>query len=379
MAGRRGNHEGSIYQRSADRRWLGVALVGYDQFGKPIRKSVTAKTRNEVVQKLKGLRQRIDEGQPALESNMRVYELFERWYEDVLRHQVAPSAMNNYRSVATHHVLPTLGNKKVTDLTVTDIDRLLSEKTDLGLSSSSVRRIRAVLSQCLDQGIRWGAVNRNVASLTRTPKTVRTEGRTLTPDQAKHLINTLKGHRHEALYGLMLVTGIRRGEALGLMWTDLDFTSGVLRIRRQLKREGGALVTSDTKSARSRRSINLPAPMLAGLLAHSERQQEEQCAAGRSWIDSGFMFTSLVGSPIEPRNLHREFKKVCERAELGNWHLHELRHSAASLMLAQGIQIQVVSRVLGHASIRMTADVYGHILDPDREAAADVTGAMLWG
>jgi integrase len=378
VAGRRGNHEGSIYQRSADKRWLGVALVGYDQFGKPVRKSVTAKTRNEVVQKLKGLRQRIDEGQLTFDSSIRVSELFERWCEDVLRHQVAPSAMSNYRSVMIHHVLPTLGHKRVTDLTVTDVDRLISEKTDLGLSTSTVRRIRAVLSQCLDQGIRWGAVNRNVARLSRTPKALRSEGRTLTPEQAKHLINSLKGHRHEALYGLMLVTGIRRGEALGLKWTDLDVTSGVLRIRRQLKREEGALVTSDTKTSRSRRSINLPAPMVAGLLAHSERQRAEQRAAGPSWTDSGFMFTSLVGTPIEPRNLHREFKQVCERAELGNWHLHELRHSAASLMLAQGIKIQVVSQVLGHASIRMTADVYGHILDPDREEAAEVMRAVLW-
>ncbi len=177
----------------------------------------------------------------------------------------------------------------------------------------------------------------------------------------------------------MLVTGIRRGEALGLMWSDLDTSSSVIRIRRQLKREAGALVTSDTKTQRSRRSINLPAQIMRCLAVHFDRQERERHAAGTSWrTDSGFIFTTKVGTPFEPRNLNRDFKKVCLRAGLGDWHPHELRHSAASLMLARGIKIQVVSQVLGHSSIRMTADVYGHILNPDREEAANVMGALLW-
>ena len=378
MAGRRGNHEGSIYQRASDQRWMGVALLGYDQLGKPIRKSVTAKTHNEVVKKLKQLRRQIDDGLPAPDSSLKVTQLFERWFEDVLRHQVALSAYSNYRTIAVKHIMPTLGNKKLADLKVTDVDRLLSKKTDSGLSTSTVRRIRAVLAQCLDQGIRWGVVSNNVASLSRAPKMVRKEGRTLTPEQAKHLMSCLRGRRNEALYALMLSTGIRRGEALGLMWKDLDKESGVLRVSRQLKIEDGVLITSDTKTARSRRSLNLPAPMLASLLAHEKRQQAEKQALGRAWTNSGYIFASSVGTPIDPHNLYREFQKICNDAGLGDWHPHELRHSAASLMLSQGVKIQVVSQVLGHASIRMTADVYGHILDPDREEAASAMGAILW-
>jgi len=97
------------------------------------------------------------------------------------------------------------------------------------------------------------------------------------------------------------------------------------------------------------------------------------------WIDSEFIFATSFGTPIDPRNLYREFQRIVRQAGLGDWHPHELRHSAASLMLAQGVKIQVVSEVLGHSSIRMTADVYGHILNPDREAAAEVMGEMLWG
>ena len=378
MGGRRRNSEGSIYQRAADRRWIGVVSVGCNPSGKPIRKYVSAMTRNEVVHKLEQLRRQFDEGQPVLGSAPKVGDLFARWSQDVLRHRVAPSAADNYKSVALNHILPTLGHKKVTDLSVADVDRLISDKTDLGYSKSTVRRIRAVLSQCLDQGVRWGVLDRNVASLSRSPKTIRSEGRTLTPEQAKQFIESLRGHRNEALYSLMLVTGIRRGEALGLMWSDLDTSSSVIRIRRQLKREAGALVTSDTKTQRSRRSINLPAQIMRCLAVHFDRQERERHAAGTSWTDSGFIFTTKVGTPFEPRNLNRDFKKVCLRAGLGDWHPHELRHSAASLMLARGIKIQVVSQVLGHSSIRMTADVYGHILNPDREEAANVMGALLW-
>jgi len=251
MTSRRGNHEGSIYRRASDQRWVGQLLLGYDGLGRPIRRFVTAKTRSEVAQKLKQLRRQFDDGLTVPDAGLKLEALFERWFEDVLRHQVAPSTFSNYRAVTVKHIVPALGKKKISALMVTDVDRLLSSKIDSGLSTSTVRRIRAVLSQCLDQGIRWGVVSRNVASHSRAPRETRKEGRTLSPEQAKQFLAYLKGHRNEALYAVMLSTGLRRGEALGLMWKDLDRDSGVLQIRRQLKREGGTLVTADTKTDRA--------------------------------------------------------------------------------------------------------------------------------
>jgi len=378
MTSRRGNNEGSIYQRSSDGRWLGVALVGYEASGRPIRKTVSATNRQAVVQKLKKLQRQVDEGQPAPDTLITVGQLLERWYEDILRHQVAPSAAENYHSISTNHILPTLGRKKLADLMPADVDRLLSKKLDSGLSTSTVRRIRSVLAQAIDQGIRWGIINRNVASLARPPRVVRSEGRTLTPEQARRFLHVLEGHRHEALYSLMLSTGLRRGEVLGLMWKDFDAKSSVLKIHRQLKREGGSLITADTKTARSRRSVNLPGRMVTLLASQKQILAEDKAYYGSAWINSGIIFTTRLGTPIDPRNLLREFKGLCAQAGLGNWHLHELRHSSASLMLASGVKLQVVSEVLGHSSIRMTADVYGHILDPDREVAASVMNTVLW-
>ncbi len=311
MTPRRSNHEGSIYQRKSDGLWMGVAHVGYDASGKPLRRYVSSKKRPEVVRQLKELRRRIDDGHLLKEDAVIVSELFDRWFNDVMRHQIAPSTFSNYQTVVRMHVLPVLGSKKLVELTFSDVDKLLSFKTDGGLPPSTVRRIRAVLAQCLDQAIRWELVHRNVATLSRSPKMNRREGRTLTPEQARHLLETLQGHHNEALYALMLSTGLRRGEALGLRWNDFDRTTGVLRVSRQLKREGSRLVTTDTKTSLSRRAVNLPEPMLETLLQHEARQGAQKESLGETWVESGYIFTSIIGTPIDPRNLYREFQKIC--------------------------------------------------------------------
>ena len=350
MATQRGNGEGSIYQRASDGRWLGAVTIGLYSNGRPKRKVVSAKTRAEVVRKLRKLQQQLDDGFPAPSAGLTVAQLLDQWFEDVLRHQVSPNTASNYRSMAELHIKPTLGRKKIANLTTADVDRLLSNKTDSGLSVSTVGRIRNVLSQSLDQGIRWGSVHRNVASLSRSPKGVRAEGRTLSPQQARTLLNAMRGHRNEVLYALMLSTGLRRGEALGLQWRDFEEDVGVLLVRRQLTREDGVLFNKDTKTAKSRRAINLPAPLISRLKSHRAVQNEMRLSMGRAWTNSGHIFTTSNGTPIDPRNISREFREICRDAGIGDWHPHELRHSAASLMLAQGVKLQVVSEVLVSAA-----------------------------
>jgi integrase len=328
---------------------------------------------------MKMLQRSLEDGLGAPDQRMTVEQLLQFWYDVVLSRQVSPSAAENYRSVTLHHILPTIGSRKVVELTAFDVDRLLQLKTASGLSSSTTARIRFVLAQGIDQGVRWGIVHRNVARLARAPRSVRREGRSLTPAQVQLLLSELTGNRHEALYVLILSTGLRRGEALGLKWEDFDLEAGVMRVKRQLKREGGVLVTSDTKTLSSRRSVNLPDRATSLLQTLREHQNFERELAGSTWIDSGYVFTTPHGAPLDPRNLLKEFKEICRKAGLGDWHIHELRHSAASLMLQQGVKIQVVSEILGHSSIKTTVDVYGHVLDPDRQHAARAMDSLLWG
>jgi integrase len=377
MASKRGNGEGSVYMRG-DGRWYGAITLGVNARGRPNRKTVSAKTRTEVVKKLNLIQRQVDDGLPFPDTALTVKQLLDRWFEDILKRTVTLSTSSNYRSIAVHHLIPNLGSRRLNDLTVAEVDRLWARKLEEGMSTSSVRRMRYVLSQAISQAIRWGVVNRNVAQLSRAPRIVRQEGRTLTPEQARMFLASLKGNRLEMLFTLMLVTGLRRGEALGLQWKDFDEDKGVLLVRRQLKREGGRIVVSDTKTSKSRRAVNLPSQLLELLQFHRLRQSEDRDIAGHAWVRTDFIFTTAYGTPFDPRNMLRDFKRACLDAGLGAWHLHELRHSAASLMLAKGVKLQVVSEVLGHSSIRMTADVYGHILEPDRQAAADAMGEALW-
>jgi integrase len=377
MATRRIKGEGSVYQR-ADGRWIGAATVGYTESGRQKRKTVSDSSAQGARKKLKGVMSLLDEGLPPPDDKVSVAQLLERWLNDALRHQVAPSAFNNYEWAVRIHIAPDIGNKKVSKLTVHDVDHLISKKMDAGLAPSSVRRIRSVLIMGLDQGVKWGYVARNVAKLTKGPKVVFKEGRSLTPAQAQKLLKSTAGHRFETLYVVTLALGLRRGEVLGIKWTDIDFAKRKLTISRQLQRVNGKLVLGDVKTVKSHRSLNLTEPVVEHLKAHKARQSQERLLAGECWQDNGLVFTTEIGTPFDPRNLHRDFGKLSENAGIGKWHPHELRHSFASLLLESGVAIEVVSELLGHASIRITADTYGHIGEPQREKAADAMAKILW-
>lgn len=300
---------------------------------------------------------------PVPDDQLTVGELIERFLSDVAPDRVSPSTLDNYRRIAKHHLFPTLGRKKLAQLTLAEVQALLRAKIEAGYSPRTVRLIRGLLVQCINQAERWGIVARNVARLTDGPKLARSEGRTLSPLQARELLEAARGDRLEACYVVLLALGMRKGEALGIAWTDVDLDKGLLTVRQALKRVGGAIMLGEVKTAGSRRTINLPEEVVGVLRSHRARQAAERLAAGPSWSESGLVFTTPVGTPIDPSNFRRQFDKVCAKAGLVGWHPHELRHSAASIMLAAGVPLEVVSRVLGHASIRITADVYGHIMD----------------
>lgn len=242
MAMARQNGEGSVYKRKSDGLWIGSVTLGWET-GKRRRKTVSGRTAEEVRAKLREVRRHLDKGLPAPDQKITVNGLLDRWFNDVLSRQVAPNALDNYQTIAKHHIRPVLGKRPVSRLTMGEIDALLSakragdpERDVRPLSVSTVRRIRAVLAQALTQAQRWDMVPRNVATLSTAPKQTRTEGRSLTPEQARSLLNALSGQRLEALYVTMLGTGLRRGEALGLRWSDVDLKGAMLTVNHQLRR-----------------------------------------------------------------------------------------------------------------------------------------------
>jgi integrase len=187
---------------------------------------------------------------------------------------------------------------------------------------------------------------------------------------------------------IALSYGMRRGEVLGLHWSALDWEAGTLRVTHGVKRiknrdtardRQTRLVVSEVKTPKSRRTLVLTPESVAKLRAHRSGQSETKIAAGPLWQDHGLIFTSEVGTPMDPDNFSHTFSKLCQKAGLGHWHPHDLRHSGASLMLAQGTPMHVVSEILGHASITITKDVYGHLLEGDKRAATTSMSQALFG
>jgi integrase len=300
----------------------------------------------------------------------------EHWITNVLPLSVRPSTAANYATIARTHIIPAIGKKRLTRLSPEDVEEMLRRKHDAGLSPNTVRLIRAVLRRALRHAERQGKVDWNVAALVDGVRVPKPQKRALTLAEAQRLLATAREDRLGALYATLLELGLRLGEALGFCWDDVDLEHGTVTISRRLDRTGN---TAETKTQGSRRSLHLSTGLVGTLQAHAARQGEEMLRAGDSWHETGFVFTSEVGTPLDQSNLRRRFARLCATAGVGKLTPHELRHSAATLLLAQGVPLHVVSEVLGHSSIRETKDVYGHLVAEDSRRAADAMNRVLYG
>ncbi|HET8669823.1 MAG TPA: site-specific integrase, partial [Candidatus Saccharimonadales bacterium] len=196
---------------------------------------------------------------------------------------------------------------------------------------------------------------------------------------ARAFLQAIQGNRLEALFTVALSFGLRRGEALGLRWADVDLEARTLRISQQLQRIDGHLQLSEPKTKTSRRVLDLPDILITKLREHRTRQLEEKLRAGSHWIETGLVFTTSVGTPIDPRNVKRRLDAILEDAEMPHFRVHDIRHFAASLMLAQGVPLKVVSDILGHSQISTTADLYTHVLPSLRKEAINLMDSILTG
>jgi integrase len=226
-----------------------------------------------------------------------------------------------------------------------------------------------------------GLLNRNVASIAEGPKLDHIEGRSLSPEQAKVFLRAVKGHRCEGAYVIALSLGLRRGEILGLSWSDIETAEGtvVLHVRRQLIRDKSGIQLVDLKTVGSRRVLHLSRPVVEMLERHRTRQEAEELVVGKRWNNEHeLIFTSNIGTPLDPEAFGRTVPKICKEAGLGHWSIHELRHSCASLLIAMEVPLEAVAEQLGHASIRVTKDVYGHLMPRSRARAAEAMRTILY-
>ena len=370
---RRGSNEGSVYRRK-DGRWCAAMRVP----GR--RRPVVRYTRTQAlaIEAMSGLR-RAARAHALPSKRPTIREALSAWLESQSA-LVRPRTLDSYRAIAERYILPTLGSVHVDALTPAHVQQLMAAKRRSGLSPRTVNMIRGTLRQALRQTQQWGFVERNVAALTRAMPGERREPTVWAPGTAQAFLEAVRGDRLAALWHLAVYTGMRRGETVGRQWSDLDLDAGTLRVQRSLGRvKGQGLVSLRPKTDAGRRTLALGLPLVSALKAHRNRQLEERMQAGPAWQDTGYVFTTEIGTPTDPDALTRAFQRIVAKAGLPRIRLHDLRHGVGSYLASAGASPVDVAAQLGHASAGFTMSTYAHAFDTTRERTAAMLTATLDG
>ncbi len=365
--GRRGNHEGGVYQRQSDGRWCAsVSLEG----GR--RRVLYGKTREEVAAKLTRALSDVQKGLSLPSQRLTIAAFLEQWLADVVWQRNRPSTAQSYEFYSRKYIIPGLGRHHLTKLTPQHVQRFLNEQYKSGLAPRTVQYIRAILRRALNQALRWELVSRNVATLADPPSGRGPEMRPLTTEHARFLLATARDHRHEHLLAFLQGTGLRIGEALALRWSDVDLDEGVITVRHALERlRGRPWRLAVPKSESGKRLVPHIGPTAEALRLQHTRKLELRLAAGPAWQDLDFVFPTALGTPDDQANVYHQFKKLLRQAGLPTtYRVHDLRQSTATYLLAAGVPDRLVMGIMGHSQLSMTMR-YRHVLPSMlREAAS---------
>jgi len=383
---RRAAGEGLVRQRS-DGRWEARIDLGYVK-GKRTRRTYYGRTQAEVLDKLTKARATLKLGLPVAVDRQTVREFLLRWLEDSVAPRVKPRTYERFAELIRLHISPLLGNIRLEKLSPAHVQRLITIKREEGLSPQTVVSIRNVLRNGLNQALRWGITARNVATLVDVPRIERPAVHVFSVDEARRFLEAAHGEPFEALYCVALALGLRKGEICALSWKNIDLDAARLSVINSLQRirnldpDPGSRKTRleivETKTQKSQRTVSLPQYAVRALRSHRVRQIEAKLAVGAQWpVGVDLVFTNQFGRPLEPVNLHRAYKRLLKKAGLPNVRFHDLRHSAASLMLAQGVPLKTIQEILGHCSIAVTSGFYAHLGEQLKREAADAMDRVL--
>lgn len=376
-------------RRRGDDSWAVVIYVGKDAAGKDKYRWYSVKgTKKQAEAKLAELLNSMNQGAYVEPSRLTVGEYLKKWLAEAAKPTVKPKTYEWYRQTCELHLIPELGKIPLARLRPLDLQsyftRALSfhqrgkEKRPL-LSPTSVRGHYRILHRALEQAVRWGLVARNVADAIDPPRAERKEMRTLDRDQAVQFLQAARETDHYPLYLAAVTTGMRQGELLALQWADVDLKAGTASVRRTLRRASDPPVFDTPKSAKGVRQIVLLTELVTELRRLRKVQAADRLRLGPEYHDYGLIFAQPDGRPLSPRTIYDEFKRLLSRAKLPPIRFHDLRHTHASLMLAQGVNLKVVSERLGHSTVAITGDIYSHVLPTLQEQAAAVLETALFG
>lgn len=385
---KRSNGEGSITKR-ADGRWEARYSAGYDASGKPIRRSVYGKSQQEVRKKLRDITRDIDNGTYTAPSKLTVSQWLDIWLSEYCG-AIKPLTLASYRVHVENHIKPALGRFKLTALTPHAVQTFINSLSKAGapvdeqddekkkgpksLSPKSVKNLHAVLHKALKQAVIVGYIPRNPSDNVVLPRVERQETAFIDSDMIGPFLQAIDGHQYGLVYRFDLFTGLRQGEILGLPWDAVDFEKGAITVRQQLQKEkkkGGIYYLAPTKTSRVRQ-ITVAPSVLAILQQQRQKQLRDRLKAGSAWENPwNLVFTNEIGGHLCAGTVYNHFKRLVKELGIPETRFHDMRHTFATLSLANGDDIKTVQNNVGHATAAFTLDVYGHASQKMKKDSAD--------
>lgn len=339
--------------------------------GKQIQRSITGKTQKEVSQKLKAVTTSIDDGTYTAPSKMTVGQWLDIWTAEYLG-AVKPRTVDHYKGVVRSRIKPGLGAIKLDALTPHTIQSYYNSLSKEGLAPKTVKNTHGILHKALQQAVSNGYLKTNPADSCILPRPVRRELKPLDEDLISAFLKAIQGHKFEDLFTVTLFTGMREGEALGLLWDCVDLTKGTITIDKQLqliRGSKGQYQMVPTKNSKSR-TISLAPSVIKVLRRIKAKQLENRPRYGECWENSGFVFTDDLGKHLSASSVYKAFKRVVEEIGSPDTRFHDLRHSYAVAAIKSGDDIKTVQENLGHATAAFTLDVYGHVTEKMKQESA---------
>jgi integrase len=355
--------QGSIYWDEARGLWIGQVELG-EINGKRQRRRATAKTKAAVIAKMKVIQATAAKGLPVANQITTTGDWLNWWAAEILPHSVQPKTLDSYRWILKTYVIPHVGKIPLTKLAPEHVEGMMRKLEARGLSPRTIAYSRAILRRGLAIAIKRGRLVINVAALVDAPpKAASKLDDALDASETSAVLQAASGDRLEALAVLVLAVGLRQGEALSLRWSDVDL-------------EAGSVTVVKAKTEAGERTIALPAFVVSSLKAHYIRQIAERLVSVY-WADPEWVFASTTGTKLDPRNVLRWWHALTIDAGVGRRRFHASRHTAATLMLNNGVPLEVVSATLGHAGLAITADVYAKVRPQLQRKAADIMHGLL--
>lgn len=372
---------GQIIEKGKD-KWLVRIFRGRNEIGVKLYFNKVINGKKSVAQKyLTGKLREKDLGIFIESSRQTLNEHLNNWLE-MIKTRVAEQTYNSYETLLRVHIRNRIGQLRLSEVKIHDIQKVYAEMQIMGLSPRTVRYAHTVLSMAMKKAVELNYIVKNPCNFAELPKQIKEETKAFSPKQASLFLQHAKDNRHGLIFEFALMTGMRPEEYLSLRWGDVDFSRNTVKVQRAIIWcKGGGFKFGEPKTKNSRRSIPLPKSLIVKLKSHRKKQLECRLKLGQTYHNLDLVFASEIGSPLHYRNLtQRYYEKILENAGLDkeNFVLYSLRHSCATLLLSTGENPKIVAERLGHTSVKMTLDTYSHVLPDMQKSASDKLDVLLF-